>query len=89
MDIGWKVVSTVGGLAAGVMAKQIIEKSWTAVTGRAAPDEDSLESSLVELVAFAAVAGTVRTLLRGLVRRQAQAVYIKSGRSVPVKVNKK
>lgn len=89
MDIGWKVISAVGGMAAGVIAKQIVEKGWSAATGRATPDEDSFESNLLELVAFSAVAGTVNTLIRGLVMRQAQAVYAKSGRSVPVKVKKK
>lgn len=88
MDIGWKVISAVGGIAAGFVAKQVVEKIWETTTGHGSPDEDSLESSLVELVAFSAVAGTVNTLIRGLVMRQAQKIYARGGRSVPVKMKK-
>lgn len=86
MDIGWKIISLAGGVAAGFIAKQIVEKGWQLATGHGTPDEDSLEASMTEVVVFAAVTGTVNTLIRNLVMRQAQTVYNRAGRSVKVGV---
>ena len=82
MDIGWKVVSTVSSLVAGLVAKQIVEKSWQVVTGHASPDEDDFESNLVELVAFSVVAGATNTLIHNMVMRKANQVYGKGSKSV-------
>ena len=81
MDIGWKIVSTVGGLA-GFLAKQVVEQGWKFATGHNAPDEDDFESNLVEIVVFSVVAGATRTVIHNLVMRKANQVYGRGAKSV-------
>ncbi|MEZ7898671.1 MAG: DUF4235 domain-containing protein [Flaviflexus sp.] len=82
MDIGWKIVSTGGGLIAGFLAKQVVEKSWQFATGHNAPDEDDFEANLVEMVVFSVVAGATRTVIHNLVMRKASQMYGKGAKSV-------
>ncbi|MDO5724101.1 MAG: DUF4235 domain-containing protein [Flaviflexus sp.] len=82
MDIGWKVVSGVGGVVAGFLAKQIIEKSWQFATGKDTPDEDDFSANLVEIVAFSVIAGATQQVIRNLVMRQAANIYSRGSSSV-------
>lgn len=82
MDIGWKIISTGGGLVAGLLAKQVVEKSWQFATGHNAPDEDDFESNLLEAVVFSVVAGATRTLIHNLVMRKASQMYGRGAKSV-------
>ncbi|MBM9434026.1 DUF4235 domain-containing protein [Flaviflexus equikiangi] len=82
MDIGWKIISTGGGLVAGLAAKKIVEYGWQFATGHNAPDEDDFESNLVEAVVFSVVAAATNTIIRNLVMKKASDVYGRAAKSV-------
>lgn len=84
MDIGWKIISTGGGLVAGLIAKQIVERSWQFATGHNAPDEDDFESNLLEAVVFSVVAAATNTIIRNVVMKKASDVYGRGAKSVAV-----
>jgi len=84
MDIGWKIVSTGGGLVAGLIARQIVEQGWKFATGHNAPQDDDFESNLVEAVVFSVVAAATNTIIRNLVMKKANDVYHRGARPVPV-----
>lgn len=75
MDIGWKLVSTVAGIGAGIAANQVLNKGWQVATGHNPPEEDDYSVSIVEIVVFAAVSGAVIGLARQLATRQAAKWY--------------
>lgn len=84
MDIGWKIVSAGGGLVAGLIAKQIVERGWQLATGHDAPDEDDADSNLLEAVVFSVVAAATNTIIRNLVMKKASDVYGRGAKSVAV-----
>lgn len=76
MDIGWKLVSTAAGLAAGVASKQILDVTWRAFTGHKPPEDDDFGSyDLVEAIVFATVSGAVVGLTRHLAMEAANKWY--------------
>ncbi|WP_182353110.1 DUF4235 domain-containing protein [Flaviflexus huanghaiensis] len=84
MDIGWKIVSTGGGLVAGLIAKKIVEFGWQAATGHDAPNEDDFQSNLLEAVVFSVVAAATNTIIRNLVMKKASSWYGEGAKSVAV-----
>lgn len=76
MDIGFKIVNAVAGMAAGVAANAIIDMVWKAASGNPSPrDADKEELSTSEIVVFAVVSGTVTALFNVLSEISAQKFY--------------
>lgn len=76
MDIGWKLVSTAAGLAAGVAANKILDVAWRAVAGHKPPDDDDFGSyDVLEAIVFATVSGAVVGLTRRLALEAANKWY--------------
>jgi len=77
MDIGWEIVSTGSAVLAGLLANQLLDIGWKAVTGHEPPgdDNDDPAVSLTEVVVFAAVSGAVIGLSRQLAQAGAAKWY--------------
>ncbi|HLS48959.1 MAG TPA: DUF4235 domain-containing protein [Actinomycetaceae bacterium] len=67
-------MSTGAALAAGFAASKALEASWRLVTGHDAPENED-DSSLAEVVVFAAVSATVAALARRYALRGAAKWY--------------
>lgn len=74
--MGWKITSALAGIAAGLVAKQVIKRSWQAVTGEDAPDSpEDPQLSWGQAIAFAAVSGVVMEVVRTAAARGAGQYY--------------
>lgn len=86
MDIGWKIVSTVAIVGAGVATNKIVTGGWKLVTGHEPPtDEDDPAVRAWEVIAFTAVSGAILGLMRHYAMKGASKWY---GGPVDKKVEK-
>lgn len=85
MDIGWKLVSTAAAVVAGLAATKALDASWRMVTGHHAPENED-ESSLSEVVAFAALSAVVAAVARRYALRAAAKWY--GGPNTPIPAGK-
>ena len=84
MNIGWKLITLGLGAAAGLAAKGAVDLVWEKGLGKRIPtgDDDDLEQSFAQIIAFTAVTTLATTLATEAVRRGAAKAY---GRSVAKK----
>lgn len=75
MDIGWKIVSAVAGVAAGIAANQIIKLGWKATTGHQPPQAQNDQVDFAELLTFTVVSAAVTAATRKLAEHQAAKWY--------------
>lgn len=74
--MGWKITSAVAGIAAGFVARQVVKRSWQAVTGEDAPDSaEDPRLTWGQAIAFAAVSGVVMEVVRTVASRGAGHYY--------------
>lgn len=59
-----KIVTTLAVMAAGFAATKALDLVWRSVTGHKPPTNDDQESSVREIVIFAAVSGALAALAR-------------------------
>lgn len=75
-DIGWKVVSGLTALGAGIAARKILELAWTKSTGNAPPENpDSPEVAMREAVLWAVATGVTMGLARLFATREAAKAW--------------
>lgn len=74
--MGWKITSAIAGIAAGLVARQVIKRSWESFTGEEAPDSpEDPRLSWGQALAFAAVSGIVMEVIRTSAARGAAQYY--------------
>jgi len=77
-----KILSAVVSLVAGMAASKLVERTWTSVTGDAAPtkkNKDARENqSVARLVTFAAVSAGTAALINAATQRGAQRLVQRS-----------
>lgn len=79
MDLTWKIAST-GALAlAGFAAGKVAELGWRAATGRPAPVGEDDDSTLLQIVAFAAASAAVAAVAQHYASRTAARLYDPTG----------
>ena len=77
MDIGWKVASAASLAGAGLVANLVINAGWKLVTGHKPPQdgEEAAQSSLLEVVLFAAISGVAVSLIQRAAMRRTNSWY--------------
>jgi hypothetical protein len=75
-DTATRVATTVAAVAAAFVAQRALVVAWRTVTGHQ-PDED-VDSSLTEVVVFAAVSAATIAVARTLVSRRVRAYMQRS-----------
>ncbi len=85
----WTVFSLVSALGAAAVAKKVLDKSWTATTGKKPPENPAdPDVAIGEAVAWAVVSGTAVGLARMLAQRRAASYYAKSTGHLPPDLQK-
>lgn len=85
----WTVFSLVSALGAAMIAKKVIDKSWTAATGKKPPQNPAdPDVDVWEAVAWATVSGTAVALARMLAQRRAAGYYHRSTGHLPPELEK-
>jgi hypothetical protein len=85
----WTVFSLISALSAAVLAKKVIDKSWTVATGKKPPENPAdPDVDVWEAVAWATVSGTVVALARMLAQRRAAGYYRRSTGHLPPDLQK-
>lgn len=80
----WTVFSLVSALGAATVAKKVLNKGWTAATGKTPPANPADPGVQIwEAVLWAAVSGTLVALARMLATRKAAGYYAKSTGHLP------
>ena len=80
----WSVFSLVSALAAAVLAKKTVDKTWTIATGRKPPENPAdPDVQIWEAVMWAALSGTAVGLARMLAQRRAASYYTRSTGHLP------
>ena len=75
-SIALKVYSSVGAVVAGVIARKVIEKTWTKATGKRPPnDPQSPTVPLVEAVGWSVASGSAVAIARLLATRKAAGAW--------------
>lgn len=79
MDMTWKIAST-GALAlAGFGAGKVAEVGWRVLTGRPVPTQEDDDSTLVQIVLFAAASAAVAAVAQHYMSRTAARLYDPQG----------
>jgi len=82
--LGWKILATGTALAAGVVAKKLVEMVWTKGTGSPPPrNPESPDTTWPEAVGWAVFSGVVYGLARLLATRKAASWWKKSTGNLP------
>jgi hypothetical protein len=85
----WTVFSLVAALGAAALAKKVVDKSWTAATGKKPPENPAdPDVAIWEAVAWAMVSGTAVGLARMLAQRRAASYYTRSTGHLPPDLQK-
>jgi hypothetical protein len=80
----WSVFSLVSALAAAVLAKKTVDKTWTIATGRRPPENPAdPDVQIWEAVMWAGLSGTAVGLARMLAQRRAASYYTRSTGHLP------
>lgn len=83
-NAGWKVIGGVGTVLAGNMARNVLEKSYTSVTGKVPPhNPEDPDVAWREALAWAVLSGVVMAIARLLFQRTAARTYIKRTGELP------
>ncbi|MDO5729963.1 MAG: DUF4235 domain-containing protein [Actinomycetaceae bacterium] len=65
MNVPYKVASAGALAVSGIIANQVVDKGWKAVTGHESPQgQDEDNAAIVELLVFAVVSGVLVSLAR-------------------------
>lgn len=75
MSLLFKPLGIISGLLAGMVARQIFEKSWAAFDEQGPPDAEHREVSIPKLVIALALEGAIFALVRGLVDHAARRAF--------------
>ena len=85
----WTAFSLVSALGAAVIAKKVVDKSWTVATGKKPPENPADPDVQVwEAVAWATVSGTAVALARMIAQRRAAGYYRRSTGHLPPDLRK-
>jgi hypothetical protein len=83
-ELQWRVMGTLGAVAAAWVAKRLMNTTWTAVTGNEPPSNpESPETTWKEAVGWAVLSGVILGLARLVATRQAAKVWEKRKGSRP------
>jgi hypothetical protein len=83
-NASWKVIGGVGTILAGNVAKNVLEKSYTSITGKVPPaNPEDPDVDWQEAVGWAVLSGVVMALARLLFQRTAARSYIKRTGELP------
>lgn len=83
-ELTWKIMATGTALAAGLVAKKLVEAVWTKGTGAPPPrNPESPDTTWPQAVGWAVLSGVVYGLARLLATRKAAAWYKKSTGRLP------
>ena len=85
-SIAWKVYSGMAAVAAGVMARKVVETAWVKATGKAPPEEpESPSVHWAEAVAWSAFSGTTVAIARLLATRKAAGAWQRVSEQSPTR----
>ncbi|HEY8620729.1 MAG TPA: DUF4235 domain-containing protein [Dermatophilaceae bacterium] len=80
----WKVLGTGAAIGAGVVARKLVTRGWTAATGKEPPaNPEDPQVSWPEAVGWAVASGAFVGVARLLATRKAAAYYTKSAGHPP------
>lgn len=86
-DTGYKIISGVGAVLAGLVARKTVTFLWTKATGHEPPANPAHpEVTAAEAFAWALVSGTVVALARVVAQRQAAVSWQRATGSLPASV---
>jgi len=75
-SIALKIYSSAGAVVAGVIARKVIEKTWTKATGKTPPDDPhSPTVPLVEAIGWSLASGSAVAIARLLATRKAAGAW--------------
>jgi hypothetical protein len=87
-DTSFKLVGTVGALAAQAAAKKVMTSGWKLATGNPPPaNPEDPEVSWGEAVAFAVASGAIVGVARLIVTRKIASYWARSTGTTPENVN--
>ena len=82
--LAWKIVVTVAAAGAAWVARNAVEKTWSAITGDDPPQNpESPDVTWTEAVAWAVTSGVVIELSRLLARRAAAHTWVRRRGALP------
>lgn len=65
MNVPYKIASAGALAVSGIIANQVVDKGWKAVTGHESPQgQDEDNAAIVELLVFAVISGVLVSLTR-------------------------
>ena len=80
----WKVMGTGAAIAAGIVAKQVLNTGWKTATGHEPPaNPEHPDTTWAEALGWAVASGAVVGVMRMLAARKAAAYYRKSTGHLP------
>ena len=83
-EISWKLYGGLAAVGAGIVARKVIQKAWTAGVGKAPPSNpEDPDIGITEAVGWAIVSGSVVGIARMLAGRMAAARWRKSTSELP------
>jgi hypothetical protein len=83
-SMGWKILGGASAVLAGIAARKVLTKGWTAATGDAPPANPAAPGTQwKEAVPFALASGALMGLARMLATRKAAGYYAKSTGHLP------
>lgn len=83
-SMGWKIFGGVSAILAGIAARKVIVKGWTAATGNSPPANPAAPGTeWREAIPFAIASGAAMGLARMLATRKAAGYYRKSTGRLP------
>lgn len=83
-DIGWSIVGGLSGLVAGVVAKKLLELTWTKATGNKPPSmPESPDVAFREAVLWAVATGVSVGVARLVVTREAAKAWQRATGELP------
>ncbi|HET7408372.1 MAG TPA: DUF4235 domain-containing protein [Mycobacteriales bacterium] len=86
-DTGYKILSGVGAVLAGIVTRKAVTFLWTKVTGHEPPANPAHpEVTAAEAFGWAVVSGTAVALARVVVHRQAAVSWQRATGSLPASV---
>src|SRR5690349_3527800 len=85
----WTAFSLASALTAAAVAKKVLDKSWTAATGRKPPENPAdPDVEIWEAVSWAVASGVAVGLARMLAQRRAASYYQRSTGHLPPDLRK-
>lgn len=83
-EIGWKLYGGLAAIGATIVARKLVQKTWTVSTGKAPPaNPEDPDVGMLEAAGFAILSGSVVGIARMLAGRKAAERWRKSTGMLP------